>query len=157
VSIANGTAGRSKAAIDFGEGRPQALPVDPLGIAEALKARPQWVGWKYVRREAKDGRWKWTKVPIDVKTGRTAKSTDPSTWTDFPTAWRYFCDHNDLDGIGYVFSPDDPFTGIDLDDCVDTESGLPLPWAKSIVDELRTYTEVSPSGTGLMSVDVQDR
>jgi putative DNA primase/helicase len=85
-------------------------------------------------------------VPIDPRTGHEATSTDPETWTDFETAqaavrrWRG-------DGAGFVFTRTDPFVGIDLDHVI--ENGRLTDWAKSIVHTLASYTEVSPSGTGL--------
>jgi hypothetical protein len=39
--------------------------------------------------------------------------------------------------------------GIDLDGCL--VDGVLLPWAQEIVDEVGSYTEVSPSGTGVKS------
>jgi primase-polymerase (primpol)-like protein len=73
------------------------------------------------------------------------------------------------DGVGYVFSKrhnifdaetgefirrieiEDPFTGIDLDHCLDDDGNL-LPWAQEIVDRFSTRTEVSPSGKGVKLV-----
>ena len=52
-------------------------------------------------------------------------------------------------GPGFVFSADDPFCGIDLDDCLDAEGTL-KPWARGIVERFSdTYMEISPSGSGL--------
>ena len=44
---------------------------------------------------------------------------------------------------------DDGITGVDLDHVVDLETSRIEPWAQSIVDELNSYAEISPSGTGL--------
>jgi primase-polymerase (primpol)-like protein len=52
------------------------------------------------------------------------------------------------DGIGFVFTADDPFVGVDLDDCRDPDTKEIEAWADEIVAELSSYTEVSPSGTG---------
>ena len=53
-------------------------------------------------------------------------------------------------GIGFVFSRDDPFTGIDLDDCL--QAGQPKQWAQPILTTLAdTYMEISPSGEGVKS------
>jgi primase-polymerase (primpol)-like protein len=52
-----------------------------------------------------------------------------------------------LDGIGFVFTTADPYTGIDLDHCR-TNEGLE-PWAAAIVERLHSFTEWSPSGEGL--------
>ena len=52
-------------------------------------------------------------------------------------------------GIGFVFTAEDPFCGVDLDGCLDQETGEVEQWAQEIVEELSSYTEISPSGTGL--------
>ncbi len=49
-----------------------------------------------------------------------------------------------IDGIGYVFTTDDPFTGIDLEDMDDD--------ARAIVAALASYTEESPSGRGVHAI-----
>ncbi len=53
------------------------------------------------------------------------------------------------DGIGFVFSADDPYTGVDLDHVRDADTGVVQPWALDIVRRLDSYTEISPSGGGL--------
>jgi hypothetical protein len=109
-------------------------------IPQDLRARPQWVCWKLEERGGKT-----TKVPYSPN-GQHAKSSDPATWTTFEEACKA---SRDYAGVGYVFSPDDPFVGIDLDDCLDTD-GTVRPWAMPIlVSFADTYMEVSPSGTGV--------
>jgi len=51
-------------------------------------------------------------------------------------------------GIGFVFSPNDPFAGIDLDHCRDLETCVIAPWAQQIITRCGSYSEISPSGTG---------
>jgi primase-polymerase (primpol)-like protein len=49
-----------------------------------------------------------------------------------------------------VFSSGDPYTGIDLDDCRNPETGAIAPWARRIIDRVQEgYIETSPSGTGV--------
>jgi hypothetical protein len=103
----------------------------------------QWVCW---RSEERDG--KPTKIPYSPITGRRASSTDPDTWGDYPEAVRA-CRKRGYDGIGFVFTEDDPFCGVDLDRCLNTATGEIEPWAREIIEELHSYTEVSPSGTGV--------
>lgn len=111
-----------------------------------LARRPQWVAWRLVSR---DGEPKPTKVPYAPRTGRLASTTDPSTWATFEEA-AAFCAHNDwASGVGYVLSPDDPYVGIDLDHCRDPKTARIDPWAKAIIKRLNSYTEISPSETGL--------
>jgi len=52
------------------------------------------------------------------------------------------------DGVGFVFTDDDPIVGVDLDDCRDPETGDVDDAAQDIIKRLDSYTEVSPSGTG---------
>ena len=43
----------------------------------------------------------------------------------------------------------DPYTGVDLDHRRDPQTGVIAPWAQQIIAWLKSYTEVSPSGTGI--------
>ena len=112
-------------------------------IPTELKRIPHWVCWK---SEIRDG--KPTKPPYDPRTGGYAQSNNPETWADFATAMKVF-KSNGHNGIGFVLTESDPFVGFDLDHCRDPETGTIEPWAKSIVDGLKTYTEISPSGEGI--------
>lgn len=113
-------------------------------IPQELKDRQQWVVWLY---ETREGEKKPTKVPHNARTGRRAASTDPRTWSTFAEALATYR-QGDWAGIGYVLSPDDPYTGVDLDHALDS-NGKVKPWAMYYVDGLDSYTEVSPSGEGL--------
>jgi putative DNA primase/helicase len=127
--------------------RPDPLPLDPEAVPPALKDRPTWVCWRYVWKRDRE---EWTKLPIDVTTGDAASSTDPETWGSFEAALQYHQrDDAQTDGVGYVVSDDDLLVGVDLDDCVDPETGETDPWAADVVDSVPTYWERSPSGTGL--------
>jgi hypothetical protein len=137
----------TKREIDSGAERPQGLAVVADGIPSELKARTQWVAWRYELR-VDNGKTKWTKIPIDAHTGLKASTTDPSTWSTFEDATTY-SESNPCDGLGYVFSDGDPYCGVDLDDAFEPESGSLKRWAAKIVDAMATYMEISPSGTGL--------
>lgn len=114
----------------------------------------QWVTWKLVTRTARDGRQRQTKVPF-LFSGQPAKSTDPrGYWLHYWQALVAVSSSNirrtsrSLDGVGFVFKEGGGLTGIDLDDCID-EHGRLASWALEIVQEVASYTEVSPSGRGL--------
>ncbi|WP_317176176.1 hypothetical protein [Halomontanus rarus] len=111
------------------------LPVD-------LRERDQWVCW---RQEQRDG--KPTKIPVTPGTGAFASSTDPETWDSFETALEY-TETVHADGVGFVFTDDDPIVGVDLDDCREPQTGDVNDAAQDIITRLDSYTEVSPSGTG---------
>jgi len=103
----------------------------------------QWLCW---RTEERDG--KPTKVPYSPLTGQRASSTTPETWAGYQEAVRT-CKEHGYDGIGFVFTPEDDLCGVDLDRCLDPQTGEMEPWAQEIVEELNSYTEISPSGTGV--------
>lgn len=126
---------------------PHLSTVNPSTIPIELKVRAQWVVW----REEPRGTGKMAKVPIDPKTGCKASVTDPSTWGTFDQAMAYYSQFKDRGccGIGYVFTDDDPFTGVDLDKCRDAVTGEIEHWALEVVKKLSSYTERSPSHTGL--------
>ncbi|MEM9354450.1 MAG: AAA family ATPase [Planctomycetota bacterium] len=75
--------------------------------------------------------------------GRNASTTNPAHWLGFDEAKVM----TGVDGIGFVFTPDDPFVGVDLDDCI--KDGVVEPWAQEIIDQLGSYAEISISGTGV--------
>ena len=112
-------------------------------LPDALTARDQWICW---RGEERDG--KVTKVPVDPRSGEYASTTDPTTWTSVEAAL-VSVEPAKADGIGFVFTEDDPIVGVDLDDCRDPESGTLEEWARDIIIRLDSYAEVSPSGTGV--------
>ena len=121
------------------------VSVDKTAIPDALRDREMWVCW---RVETRDG--DPTKVPVDPSGSGLAKANDPSTWSSFETATEYH-DHADTEtaGLGYMFAAGGPFVGVDLDDCRNPETGDLDAWTREIVDSLDSYTEVSPSGTGV--------
>ncbi len=125
--------------------RPVAPVIPPVPIdriPQELRDRPQWVAWRYERRRAK-----WTKVPVNPHTGRNADPADPATWGTFAQA-RAHARRQQL-GLGYVFAADDPYVGIDLDQCRDPATGALTARASSIVAEVDTFAEISVSGTGV--------
>jgi putative DNA primase/helicase len=109
-------------------------------IPEALKAYPAWVCWRYVHRGEK-----LTKIPFIAQGGprRKAKVNDPTTWRTFDEAVKYA---SRFAGIGIML--DDGLAGADLDDSMNGD-GTPKPWAATILCELDSYSEISPSGTGV--------
>ncbi len=126
-----------------------AISCDSDSIPEILKGYDQWVCWKY-SRQSTGSTHRWCKLPVNPRNGLPAQTDKPQTWTSFEKAVGYFENNcQSLGGIGLVFTPGDPLVGIDLDDCRDPASGQLAPWAKDVVAELDSYTEVSPSGTGV--------
>ncbi|MDA1010792.1 MAG: phage/plasmid primase, P4 family, partial [Chloroflexi bacterium] len=117
-------------------------PINAESIPTELRSLRQWVGWRLVEVP---GRTKPTKQPLNPANGELASSTDPATWSTFEDALA--C--RGSDGVGFVFTADDPYVGIDLDGLRDPDTGQLAPKAQAIVDRIDSYTEISPSGTGL--------
>lgn len=114
-------------------------------IPEALRNLRQWVFWRAEDR----GGPKPTKIPFSARNASQKAATDnPETWASFAGASRA-CEGEYGDGVGFVFSVADPFVGIDLDDCVDSESGSIAPWAEQMIATFASYTEFSPSRKGV--------
>lgn len=119
------------------------IAIYPEVIPQTLRNLPQWVGWK-----TKDRNGKSTKVPFNPKTKTLASTTNCRTWSTFDTACHAF-EQGNFDGVGFVFTKNDPYCGIDLDKCRDPKTGTIEPWAQAIIDKLNSYTEISPSGQGV--------
>lgn len=107
-----------------------------MDAPKQLKDRPNWILWRNV-----DGR----KVPFQTS-GQPAKSNDPTTWTTYDSA--IAANTNGYAGLGYVFADGEGVFGIDLDGCISTDGEI-QPWASAILDQFPTYSEISPSGTGI--------
>lgn len=120
----------------------ETLPLNPDGIPGELKAIPRWLLW---RLEDRDG--KPSKTPYQVS-GTLAKVNDPATWTTFENALTAYR-QGGFSGLGIALSGDDNLTGVDLDKCLNPDTGELEPEAARIVADLPTYCEVSPSGRGL--------
>ena len=103
-------------------------------VPKTLKNYNQWVCWVA------------GKIPVQPN-GTPASSTDPATWSDFETALSGM-KKADIQGIGFVFTEDDPFIGIDFDGCRNPDTGEFSEWAKTTVTKLGSYSELSPSQTG---------
>jgi putative DNA primase/helicase len=125
--------------------KPSALRVIPDAIPPDLKALPQWVVWRYYWQKDK-----WDKPLLQSHSGNLASHSSEKTWSAYQAALDAYRFHEaHLDGIGFVFKKANGFVGIDLDDCRNPQTGAIEPWAQAIIDRFNTYTEISPSATGL--------
>ena len=109
-------------------------------VPQDLRDEKRWVCWTVEKRDGKE-----TKVPINAIVGGYAKSNDPDTWTDFKVAVTYLHQHKGLAGIGFMFGGG--FIGVDLDHVVD--DGEIDADAEKIISRVNSYSEFSPSGTGV--------
>lgn len=110
---------------------------------DALRDERVWVAW-----DDEGGR----KVPKSPH-GGNARTNDPSTWGTYAEA-ESARKRSGFTGVGIMLT--DGYTGIDLDGALDSDGNV-RPWAQGIVDGMESYTEVSPSGTGLHIIAWADR
>lgn len=116
----------------------------PDNIPNELKERNQWILW---RLELLSGKEKPSKIPYTVQ-GERADTTNSLCWSSFAEALKaYKRQPGAYSGLGYVFSTDDPFTGIDIDGCID--GGKLTDEADEILYALDSYSERSQSGRGV--------
>jgi hypothetical protein len=139
---------------------PPLLPVDVDGIPASMLDTARWAPWRAVWNEKKR---KYEKIPHRAEQpayGLSTKST--KGWAPFHVAMAVYAQNpGKFAGVGYlvtgekvsgaaadVFAPGE-LAGVDLDHCRDAATGEIAPWAAEVIAKLDSYTEVSPSGTGL--------
>jgi putative DNA primase/helicase len=118
-------------------------------IPALLKSRPNWVVWGvHGRSPADTPPLKAPFNPASLLLGRfsPAKAGVRETWNTYESA--VDCVRRGFArGIGYEFEGGDVY-GVDLDHVLD-DDGVLTPEAREVVGKLDSYTEVSPSGSGL--------
>jgi len=97
-----------------------------------MRALPQWV----VRKG---------KIPYNPQTKNPAKAGQADTWTTFENVIKANMIEA-YDGIGFQFNKNGVM-GVDFDHCI--INGVVDTWVQSWVDRFNSYTEISPSGTGI--------
>jgi hypothetical protein len=107
-----------------------------IDIPNELKERNQWVTWKLEERN----NGKTAKVPYQGNGKTKASTINPDHWS----TWENI---NRSNNKGFVFTDNDPYTFIDLDDCIDADGKI-AEWALKVIQRLNTYTEYSPSRKG---------
>ncbi len=118
--------------------------MNPQSIPTELRGLRQWVVWQL---ETIPGRPKPTKVPYNAR-GKAA-TTRPEDWMTFAEAVA-LAKEKDFSGIGFVFTKNDPYVGVDLDGLLDPQTLAMTPAAKDIVQMLSpAFVEISQSGKGI--------
>src|SRR5215207_8790613 len=114
----------------------------PENVPEELKADP--ASWVCCDED---------KVPLVATLSGAvyaASSTDPNTWRSYEDAYIAWLENEwSFAGVGRVIQTEEDLVGVDLDKCLDPESGELTPWATQVIERLDSYDEVSPSGTGV--------
>ena len=129
-------------------------------IPQELQSHRQWVGWIAVPNENNP---KPRKILVNARTGRVAYVNKSDSWSSYSDAMN-FCQSKlgtlhtittkdgphtgPVAGVGFVMAKEDPYVGIDLDGCISPDGRL-TPFAEEIINRVGSYTEISPSGTGI--------
>lgn len=116
-----------------------------------LRLLPNWVLWRLEYPNGPDK--KASKVPYSIK-GYKASTMNAEHWSTFDECFNIL-QIGGYDGLGFVFTNTD-YSGIDLDDARFFHTGEPNPNYQAdlnrqikIAHEFDSYSELSPSGTGL--------
>lgn len=150
----------------------QAIPTE-------LKEYIQWVTWILEKISLGTTTKRPYIAGLPKYPSNRAKVDDPTTWRDFETAWidvenasndkvlpKYPSNISkqiiskqkllDIDvqksvgyGIGFILTERDPYCFIDLDHCINANTGEIEPKSKQIIEKLSSYTEISQSGLGI--------
>lgn len=120
-----------------------------------MRALRRWAPW---RAEWNERKQKWTKIPHRASNPQYGLSNKNATgWVSFDEAMAvYLANPDKFAGVGYLMTGPHGITGVDMDNCRDPVTGAISEWAADLVAQLDTYTEVSPSGTGLHAMVASD-
>lgn len=113
-------------------------------IPAEMRALRRWM-YHRVEPNSKVPGGKPQKVPYQAS-GFHASSTEPRTWADFDSVVPV---RAGFDGISYALGATDGLICVDIDGVRDAATGVMESWAQDVIDELDSYTEISPSGTGV--------
>jgi len=137
---------------------PSVLEINYENVPHTLRDYRHWVGWHYEHKP--DQSKPWAKVPIQLHAHtlrdgnvKRASTNNNHSWVAWGTALDILNrvnagNQSTIQGLGFCVGQS-TIVGIDLDHCCNSQTGVIDDWARSIVDTLNTYTEYSPSGSGL--------
>lgn len=113
-------------------------------IPSFFRSRSLWILWKLeVNSKGKE-----TKVPY-AAAGYHASTTNQKSWSSFQTAYKAL-QTGSYNGLGVVMTKDLNCVFIDIDHCIDPDSGELSEIAEDILSCFpNTYAEISQSGEGI--------
>lgn len=115
-----------------------------MSILDGLSKYKQFIVYLLVPKEG----GKTDKLPVNHMTLEVASAHDQHIWIDAETAVRTVSMLGPQYGVGFVFTANDPFFFIDIDNCV--QDGVWGPIATELCGKFQgAAMEISQSGTGL--------
>lgn len=129
---------------------------DPAVIPLDLRERAQWLVWRFEKNQKKPD-LKPLKVPYwangKKRKGVQGDEQDRAALVTLDQALAFVEKSKSTSapysGVGFAFLPGDGLIGIDIDKCIDPETGEISTMAMGIINACASYTEYSPSGTGV--------
>lgn len=121
-------------------------------IPQVLKEKKAWCVWRLdSRRNKTTGKVEPSKTPYHPWTMSRAASNRQGTWVSYSSVEKVLqsdkARFKRLCGIGFFLHDD--YVGLDIDHCRDPLTGVIDDDALAIIREINTYTEISPSNTGV--------
>lgn len=118
--------------------------MDITNIPQELKNNGLFCTWKLTEKG---------KVPFNPVTNSYAKSDNPNTFNNYETILKHLPKYYGVNAAGQLtgglgMGVFNDFSAVDIDGCVD-ENGKLSDMASDIIEYINSYTEVSPSGTGI--------
>jgi len=121
------------------------LTVLPDAIPALLRKRDHWAVWRGEWNRAKN---KYDKHICQVGGFFQASPTDPAHWTSFEHAFAAY-ETGRYHGLAFALTLDDGIVGFDVDHARHPLNGAIPGFIRDLIAGLDTYTEISPSNTGL--------
>ncbi len=125
---------------------PYRADLDAINASAALaelRRVDRWVCWEPIQKGDR-----WRKVPKRPN-GANADATKPISWFNFDKCAEAFAKSKKFAGVGFVLDGSVDLVGLDFDHCLDEFGEIADPELDDFIERLASYTEVSPSGTGL--------
>lgn len=129
---------------------PKIIAPNPDGIPDEMRGAKRWAPWRAEwNPKANKGQGKYEKIPHRADRPEFGLSNKSSAgWVTFDRAMAaYLAAPEQFSGVGYLMTGPHGVVGVDLDHCV--KDGVVDEWAATVASKLDSYTEISPSGTGL--------
>lgn len=122
-------------------------------IPQELRERPQWLVWRF-EPNPNPAKTKPLKVPYWVngkrRRGAQGDQADRSRLVTLDIALaKLGLPDSPYTGLGFAFLPGDGLIGVDIDKCIDPDTGEFTDMALQAIAGCNSYTEYSPSGTGI--------
>jgi len=122
----------------------------PSRLLPGLKETPHWMCWYYSMDDEGDLRKKpYPHEGSDIYKPGIARYNSEQSWLSYSEARDIQKSTNHPLGIGFVITEKDDYIALDIDDCMYDGNSKLTHETKTIIESFSSYTEISPSKTGV--------